>query len=145
VLALLAGGASAARAEPLYPVTALSFVLRFPSGPGLDLMIQPLPRLELGAQAASWLLVSEAGVYARGVVVQGRTDLMTAGLRLHGGVSQLADEGRSTAWYVSPEIGYEHRRGSCLFAVEIADAVVRNRAPCACAALTTEVKVGYVW
>jgi hypothetical protein len=72
----------------------VSFVLRLPSGPGLDLSLHPFKRLELGAEVSSWLAISEAGVYARYAVLSADGASLTLGGRFHG-IATLGPEDES--------------------------------------------------
>jgi hypothetical protein len=130
-----------------YPVSTLAFVLRFPSGPGVDFGVEPVNRLVLGGQLASWLLVSEASVYTRGILYRGEHDDFTAGLRLHRLTSLLgSDEQSPNEWRASVEVGYEHTSGSMVLGVDVATAFFRSGTSCSCASvLTGELRLGTRW
>ena len=139
--------------EPLKPVAALSLAVDASGVLGPDLAFYPTERFEIGGQVGTLaLLVWEAAVYSRYAVVHRSNDDVTVGVRLAGAVNILADEldappGLRWGRRASIEVGYEHRSGSLLLAVNLGTAAWLDGVwfPVSASALTGGVRIGHLW
>jgi hypothetical protein len=129
------------------PVRA-SMLLRIPSGLGVNIAVRPLKRLELGAEVSSWLLISEAGVYARGTIVSEEGTDVTLGARYHTICNIMGEDVENrTSRLVSVEIGFNHLTDSGLWGVGLGKAIWMDGglADRGSIGFTGEVRIGEVW
>ncbi|HMF44949.1 MAG TPA: hypothetical protein VKQ32_29965 [Polyangia bacterium] len=151
------------RGWPAPPVAAdrrhfvgLSFVVRLPSGPGIDLSLYPLQRVELGVEISSWLILSESSVYARVAVLRHENQhhedqSVTLGARFDTLLVVAGDaDGDPTRKLVSAELGYTVHAGTFLFGAElgktlVADGVWTGSKVSGFGGFSGEVRFGHLW
>jgi hypothetical protein len=135
------------RVEPILPSWSVTFVIRYPSGFGVDLAAYPIERLELGVQVTTILVISEASAYARFDVYHQGPHGLNLGLRAHA-LTEFDDSNQPppARKLVSVEGGYEVRSGTGVFGIEVGTVVFNGTwFPYSGEGFSGEIRFGRCW